>query len=656
MVSRTRVAAVVLSSALFAVAPAVPTAAATAGEAGGDQPSVRVEHVELRPDGSSELVMSVTGLAPGAVLGADDVRLVEDGATVIGLELVGAAGEPAASVPAAVLAVDVSGSTEGAPLAAAIDAATALSAELEAAGVRTALIAFGPDVEVLTRLEDSTGSVAKALATLVAAGETALYDGVARATRLLVEHDGPRDLVIFSDGADTVSSSGLDSVRRLAVDAEVRVTAVALDTGEMDLAPLAAITEATSGQVVRVTDPDELSAAFRGVATDLTSRYVLRWVADAAAVPPSQLSLSLQVDTPGGPVQDELVALNPRTPAITPPVAYEPPPAPVAMLATPVGLAIGIGAVFLATLLLAALVLGGSGERRRRERLAERLEGWDGLGNAPDEAVVAAASLSSRAADAVERLPTPAGLEQRLAGLLERADWPMRPSEFELLTVATTLGGVVVPLVLARSAPLAVLGLVLGAVGPTVALRMAVGRRATAFEDQLPQVLLLLAGALRAGHGFTTAMEGAVRESDEPARSELRRAAVEHRLGRPVADSLRGVAERLHSNDLRWVVNAIQIQQEVGGNLAELLDNVAGTLRARASLGRTVKALAAEGRYSAWIIGALPFVMFGVMTVVNPTYVEFLYTDPIGIAMLLVGLLLMVMGGFVLRKIVQPRF
>lgn len=619
-------------------------------------PGVRVEHVELDPDGTSRFTMSVSGLEGGAALSGDDVTVVENGVGVSLLSVGPVTGEPSEVQPATVLAMDVSGSTEGEPLAAAVAAATTLTEVLRADNVLTGLISFGPKVQTLARLDQPASTVTDALQSLRARGGTSLYDAVARGARLLVEHDGPRDLVVFSDGVDTTSSAGLASARDLAVEAEVRVTTVVLDTGDMDLAPLRAIAEATDGRVIRVTDPDELLAVFEAVAADLTNRYVVEWVVEPTPAPPSQLSLTVDVATPAGVVRDELVVLNPRVPTVTPPIEYEPAAPPIPLLANPVGLATGAVATFLAVAILAGLAFGGVNDRRRREQLASRLETWDGLGDAPAEAAEAAASLSSRAADVVGRMPKPSGMDERLARLLERADWPMRPSEFQLLTIATVLGGLVVPLVLLRSFPLAIMGLMAGAVGPIVWLRMAVARRAAAFEDQLPTVLTLLAGALRAGHAFTTALEGAVRESGEPARSELRRASVEHRLGRDIGESLRGVAERLDSSDLRWVVNAIEIQQDVGGNLAELLDNVAATLRDRASLVRTVKALAAEGRYSAWIIGALPGVMFVLMLMINPDYISFLYSDPRGIAMLVAGGTLMVIGAFILKKLVEPRF
>lgn len=633
---------------------AAPVLGAT--ESDDAPPAVRVESVDLSPDGESAVSISVSGLAEGESIDRGAVELIENGAPVEGLRVDGASGEPSQTVPAVVLAVDTSGSTEGAPLAAAIAAGRDLVQQVDGAGLLTGLVEFGPTVVVHARPGDPAESVIASLEALEAQGETLLYDGLARSTRLLSTHDGPRDVVVFSDGVDNGSGSTLDTVRALAESEDVRVTAVALDAGDLDLAPLEAIADATGGSVLRVTDPDQLLGAFAGVARDLATRLRLSWTAEAMPRPVDQLSFEVRLATSDGPVSERFIAFNPRVPAITPPREITLPTVPVPALGGPVGVAVALVTTFLAVLSLTVLAVSGVGERRRRERLASRLEGWNGLHSAPDDAVEAAATLSKRAADAVDRLPKPRGLEERLARLLERADWPMRPSEFQLVTAATVLGGLLVPLILTRSLPLGLLGLLAGLVGPLSVLRLSVRRRVRAFEEQLPGTLALLAGALRAGHSFTTALEGAIREVDEPAHSELRRAAVEHRLGRPVPEALRGVSDRMQSTDLRWVVTAIAIQQEVGGNLAELLDNVAATLRDRASLVRSVRALSAEGRLSAWVIGAMPFVMFVVMSLLNPDYTSMLYSTAVGRVAMALAAVLMAVGAFWLSKLVQPKY
>ncbi len=143
-------------------------------------------------------------------------------------------------------------------------------------------------------------------------------------------------------------------------------------------------------------------------------------------------------------------------------------------------------------------------------------------------------------------------------------------------------------------------------IGPILTLEMRRKRRLRKFEMQLPDVLNLLAGSMRAGFSFNQGLEAVAEEASEPARRELQRVFTESRLGRPVEDALEESANRMYSVDLMWAVMAIRIQREVGGNLAELLDTVARTMTERERLKREILSLTAEGRLSGWVLGIFP--------------------------------------------------
>ena len=150
-----------------------------------------------------------------------------------------------------------------------------------------------------------------------------------------------------------------------------------------------------------------------------------------------------------------------------------------------------------------------------------------------------------------------------------------------------------------------------------------------------PEALGLLAGALSAGQSLAQSVDTVAREGAEPIASELRRVLVEARLGVSLEDAFENVAERYESKDLAWVVMAIRIQRQVGGNLAELLTTVAATMRERGYLHRQVAALAAEGRLSAWVLGLLPPAFLIYLLVASPDYVEPLLHDPRGWVLLI---------------------
>ena len=198
---------------------------------------------------------------------------------------------------------------------------------------------------------------------------------------------------------------------------------------------------------------------------------------------------------------------------------------------------------------------------------------------------------------------------------------------------------------------LAMLGLLLGAVGPWLYLKMRHSRRLNRFNGQLAETLGLMAGGLQAGLALPQAIDSVVREGNEPMAGELRRALVEQRLGVDITDALDSVGARMDSEDFAWIVLAIRIQREVGGNLAEILHTVSDTLREREYLRRQVRALSAEGRLSGYILTGLPPLVFGYMTFANPGYARVLYTTTVGYIILAVALFMLALGGFAMAKL-----
>jgi tight adherence protein B len=186
-----------------------------------------------------------------------------------------------------------------------------------------------------------------------------------------------------------------------------------------------------------------------------------------------------------------------------------------------------------------------------------------------------------------------------------------------------------------------------------VALRMSLRKRTEKMREQLPDVLTIMASSLRAGHSFMQALDTTAREIAQPAATEFQRVVSEIRLGRPTDDALEALAVRVGSPDFRWAVLAVNIQREVGGNLAEILDNVADTLRERAMMRRQIKVLTAEGRLSAWVLTGLPIAIGVYMYAVNPDYIGLLFTTKLGLFMLGTAVVLLVLGIFWMRKIVD---
>jgi tight adherence protein B len=178
-------------------------------------------------------------------------------------------------------------------------------------------------------------------------------------------------------------------------------------------------------------------------------------------------------------------------------------------------------------------------------------------------------------------------------------------------------------------------------------------RRLAAFERQLPDTLALLAGSLRAGFSFMQGLEAVAQEIGPPMRRELQRVFTEARLGRPPEDALADAAARMGSKDLMWTVMAIKIQREVGGNLATLLDTVADTMQKRERIRREVRALTAEGRFSAVILSLAPPAVGVGLYLLQPSYIKTLFDHAVGLGALVGAVVLAIAGFFWLRRIID---
>ncbi|MDQ5841630.1 MAG: type II secretion system F family protein [Chloroflexota bacterium] len=245
------------------------------------------------------------------------------------------------------------------------------------------------------------------------------------------------------------------------------------------------------------------------------------------------------------------------------------------------------------------------------------------------------------------------GFSDKLDARLEAAGVSLRSGEFVVITVVAGMVGALLGAAFFRTLLFAgIIGAVAG-MGPRIALKVALDRRAEKLREQLPDVLTIMASSLRAGHSFLQALDTVAKEIALPARDEFARVVAEIRLGRAAEDALEALAERVGSPDFKWAVLAVNIQREVGGNLAEILDTVSDTLRERAVMRRQVKVLTAEGRLSAWVLTLLPIGIALYMFSVNPEYIGLLFTDRLGWMMVGVAVVLMGLGILWMRKIVN---
>lgn len=233
---------------------------------------------------------------------------------------------------------------------------------------------------------------------------------------------------------------------------------------------------------------------------------------------------------------------------------------------------------------------------------------------------------------------------------LARANLKLRVSEYYyiriglMLTLGVTLG-------VLRDPISGVLGAVIGYFGPRFWVGRRIGGRLSAFNKQLPDTITLLSNSLRAGSSFLQSIELVSRETPPPMGEEMGRVVREVNLGLGMEESLQNVVRRIKSEDLDLMVTAISIQQSVGGNLAEILDTIAFTIRERVRIKGEVNTLTAQGRYSGYLVAFLPIAIAGMINMISPAFMQPLFTQTIGQIMLVVGGIMMTIGFFAIQKI-----
>jgi tight adherence protein B len=533
-----------------------------------------------------------------------------------------------------VFAVDTSGSMAGAPIAAATAAGRRLLDAVGSSG-RVGLVTFSDTAQVVRPLTADAGSVRTALAGLETHSGTALYDGIALAADTVMAGSDPnarRIVVVLSDGADTASSTTLAALTRRLHTAGVEVDAVGLESSPSFRAePLREIAAAAGGELA----PTRTLAGLEPIALQLSqARLATTYAVDVNL--PASGARSLRVSVRGG---------RPATVRLPEGVSGASPGFWTAhgdVLVVILGVA--------AAGMLAFVIATAAGNRR--PPLSARLAEYTAEG-----ASAAAPSRSLFMLDVSEAIEARLGDRwawKRFDRLCGQAGVLRPTGQVALAAVAGGLAGAVA--MTALLGPLAgLVGLVAGLGAPIGTLRFRAVRRQRQFEAELPELLSVWASALRAGRSFAQALDSIVDEAGEPAHTEFRRAQQQVRLGVPVEQALDEMSRRLRSESFELVVLTTDVQRRVGGNVAEIFDQVAETVRRRHQFSARVKALTSMGRLSAQVLIGMPFAMAGLLTLINHDYMRPLYTTRAGHLLIAVGVAMMTAGALILRRMVKPR-
>lgn len=554
-----------------------------------------------------------------------------------------------ASEQRVILLLEASGAlNEAGGFVAVREAAKAFVAESE--GQVIAVYSVNDRVRRVNGFTDDTAQLTRNIEGINFASGNRLWDGITSAAKVLGEEQSGAvgTIVLITGTEDDGSTGGSGTARGALAAAGARLSVIVLDTGSSPEGQLRRLADDAGGAFRGAGDAVDVEARVLDARQGAANLYRVTYERGAGeGIVQAQLSIGPE-DVPFEYSADRVttgsISLRPSPPAK---------PSPFGFLGGTLGKTLGILFVGLAVGgLVYSLVLIFSKDNELSDVLSLYTEGAQGDLD-EGEANKVRNAIVQRAVDLTGQVAEQQGFLTKIENSLEQASIPLRAAEALFFYMLMVLVLMIVGAVLLGG----IFGLlffgVLGALVPAAGLKFKASRRKKRFVGQLPDMLQLLAGTLRAGFSLMQGVEAVSQEVDGPMGDELRRVVTESRLGRPLEEALQGAADRMESPDFSWTVMAISIQREVGGNLAELLLTVADTMVQRERLRGEIAALTAEGRMSAIILGIMPPGLGLAIFTINPNYISTLFTTTMGNFLLGTSGIAIVIGFVWMKKIID---
>jgi tight adherence protein B len=535
-----------------------------------------------------------------------------------------------------VLVLDASESMRGAAEVAAVSAARTFSGRAGAA-VRVGIVAFNRRATVLAPPAQGGAALAGALTQQprLARG-THIYDALGTALEQLAGTDlSSGSVVLLSDGADTGSRLTEQQLVQRARSQHVRIFSVGLRSRSFRPDALRRISRSTGGTYFEAASFADLTSIYDALGRRLSTEYVIRYRSHN----PPGTHVSVLVRIAGlGDVSASYVTARPA------PIApfhrsvlerFWSSPASLALIALVVASLAALGAVLLF--------------RVPKGTLLKRIGEFVSVLAPEDEAAQHKALRTKVLAGAEESLAKTKWWAQ-FNEELEIARIPVPAVQILVATAVATLLAAVILLLIKPFFVVFALGV------PFIARALVLRKLKSVrddFAEQLPDNLQVLASALRAGHSFVGALSVVAADAPEPAHREFQRVVADDQLGVPIDESLRDVARRMESTELEQVGLLAELQRESGGNMAEVLDTVVETIRDRFDLLRLIKTLTALGRMARWILTLLPVFLALVISLLNPSYMQPLFTTKQGEVLVALAIVMVVAGSLIIKRIVN---
>jgi tight adherence protein B len=589
-------------------------------------------------------------------LTSENIKVLENNTQVtrLSIEKVDTITEPIGVV----LALDTSGSMKDKPIEDAKSAAILFMDQMRQID-RFAVVGFADEVKIYSQFTSNRDELKKSIAQIEAKGETSLFDGINIGLDQFSKQDiKHRYLIVLSDGKDTISKlkpqDDVDKANR----ENVTVYSIALASKDYDPTDLNYISQSSGGELLTAANSEQLKELYSAISRKIRNQYKISYT----SLWPNSENITVNIDIEKAGIK-ESASINYVNPFFTPSptkVVTAAPPAYQNFFSIPWVKMVIYAAIFVGVALLvyAFILLIFRPKQILKDRMGIYSGKQPGALKTETETKEDKSNIKmvSGIVGLVSRVASKRGFAQMFSEKLERADIKMKGSEFiTLQLVSLIIIGILVQFIFKNILITAVVFFIILLV-PIVIINFKENQRIKKINDQLPDALQLVSGSLKSGYSFNQAISMVIDETKPPLSAEFKMVLNETRMGLAEKEALENMAKRVNSENLTWTVMAINVQREVGGNLAEVMEIIADTTRERDRVMNQIKALTSEGKISAYILIALPVSLSLMLVLLNRSYIATLVTTRIGLVLLLIAGLLMVVGIFWIMRIIRIRY
>jgi tight adherence protein B len=538
-------------------------------------------------------------------------------------------------VPISVAVIlDTSDSMRGRALAAAVDAAKTLI-DQKPARSEAAVFGFARTPYLIHTWSPSSVALDASLGSIRPSAGTAIWDTVGMASQSVGARRGAsRVLVLLTDGADTSSAATVTDAAKAARSVHARVFVVGLPGARTNRANLERLVSQTGGTFVQVRSFGQLHQVYAGLATELGQQYLLTYESQLRG---TGHTVSVDVSV-GGLHASERYTIPPIAGPLAPPLTSW-----WATRQALNALASGIGVL---VLVIAYVLI-----RPKRPNPVRRLRAY-ALGSSASGTPDLLAVTAGRSRRMGPR-PGAGQVWARFAADVERGEIGNGPIRLLVLGMAIGTAAAAAAAWTAHQPLLVAGGPVVGAVGAWAYVTNRASAWYRHFDSTLPDALTVLASSLRAGHSLLQAVDHVADEADEKTAREWHELVRQTQLGIPVEDAIDAMTHRIGSRELQWISLVARVQHQVGGNMAEMFDIVAETVRQRYRLRAQIHSLTAQGRMTRWVLTIAPFALGGILTVMSPAYINVFLSSNVGRGLIVGACCLIAVGSLWIKKLVE---